>query len=393
MDNKMNVLYLLLILAFVLSISFLDPSTKFNDTFFSYFMMIGLSSSLALIAQNMPDKRVSYLLLALGIAVVWLPFSLRGNMGTDDRTYENIFSLVAENGWIKRFFKSTMEPGYLLLNNICYFITSNYNFCRFVCATIPFVVIYCSLIKFKDNLYWFFAVLYIVSSPFFIIFEAGLVRIFIAISIVFYGYRYLYEEDTKKYLICILIAMLFHYAAGIMLIFTLLLVNGGKYVRKPLTTGLILGLFLILILFAIDYAVTHFLGARYIAYTMKDNDMKLSIMSFDTLPFVIYGIFSRKIIPENHKRFYDSLLIILTIGSAVSVLSSIIPIGRSAFFLNLSIVFLVSYWYKYYEESLIKFAIVSVFVSYCFVYAYLGKLSSCDNSLYPYVGYFSNIIN
>lgn len=126
---------------------------------------------------------------------------------------------------------------------------------------------------------------------------------------------------------------------------------------------------------------------------MKDNDMKLSIMSFDTLPFVIYGIFSRKIIPENHKRFYDSLLIILTIGSAVSVLSSIIPIGRSAFFLNLSIVFLVSYWYRYYEESLIKFAIVSVFVLYCFVYAYLGKLSSFDNSLYPYVGYFSNIIN
>lgn len=368
---------------------------SYSNTFLFYFTIISGASIFALLSQSVKEKEISHTLLFFSISILWLPFATRDLMGTDDNVYLNIFNKITTAGFLRTFLKSTMEPGYLLLNKISFLITDNYIFCRILCATLPFIIFYKTLIKLSRNIYFYIAILHIGCCLYFIILEAALVRMFIAISIVLYSFRFLINGQTKKYGYTILIAMLFHYSAGVMLLFSILTIKDHYYAKSPVKISILLTLIFVIMFGFVSFMASNILGERYLIYSVQDDsDMTsgFNIMKLDTLPFVIWGIIFHKHIPSSKITSYNIFLIILLMSSVVSIMSSFMPLGRLIFYFNCSIIFLVSYWYRY-STGIIKSSTIFIYTLYCFLYAYVTKLSIFDNNLYPYKGLIINILN
>ena len=145
----------------------------------------------------------------------------------------------------------------------------------------------------------------------------------------------------------------------------------------------------------VSFMASNILGERYLIYSVQDDrDMAsgFNIMKLDTLPFVIWGIIFHKHIPSSKITSYNIFLVILLMSSVVSIMSSFMPLGRLIFYFNCSIIFLVSYWYRY-STGIIKSSTIFIYTLYCFLYAYVTKLSIFDNNLYPYKGLIINILN
>lgn len=364
-----------------------------QNTFLFYCFIILLSSFTALVSQSIKDIRFSNIILIIALFILSIPYVFRDLMGTDDIQYHTNYTDIVQNGWIKQFIDTTREPGYLLLNKICSYITSDYTFCRILCGSIPFIIFYKAFTRYNQLMYYYIAILQIGCCLYFNVLEAALIRIFIAISIVFYSLKYLLDGNLNKYLITIFIAMLFHYSSGVMLIFTIFFYNKQYYLKHPFRSFLILIIILLLIFSFVTFAATQFLGTRYLSYVFQENSSlvnELSIMDFDTLPFIIFGYIFRKKIPKNEIKNYNCFLIIYSMSLVIACFSILIPLGRLMFYFNCSLIFLASYWYRY-STSIIRFWIISLFTFYCCLYAYITKLSILDNNLYPYKGLFFNI--
>ena len=189
-----------------------------------YFGTFVLSAFFLLIAEQ---TRGSYrkVITAIGL---FIPILLAGKrkigIGTDTEVYVNVLYEAAHNS--KSFFDYlgqkvysmfttkpviTWEIGYNFLVYISTKITNSYQGVLFTTHLLTITFIYKGLEKLEANFSRAFAMLI-----FYFLFYASslnLMRQWIAIAIIFYGFHFVQEGKTKKYLVCVIIAMLFHYSA------------------------------------------------------------------------------------------------------------------------------------------------------------------------------------
>lgn len=134
---------------------------------------------------------------------------LRYRVGTDYMNYIHIFEL----------YKSGAKPigveiGYELLNKIILFFGLNFWGVFFISSAITN---YFVLKTFHEKSYNFFLSVYILFGIGFIFFQTNGIRQALAISLIFYGTKYLIDKNFKKYLLFCLLASLFHISALIMI--------------------------------------------------------------------------------------------------------------------------------------------------------------------------------
>lgn len=150
-----------------------------------------------------PVKLVLAFLIYFPIVFV---MGFRYNIGTDYQAYERYFYAIMANREIYTY----METGYNYLNYFVFLFSDNAQM-MFLLVSIIICIPFLKSIKNLNGEY-FLGALFFMSNGYYIWAMNGQ-RQFIAITLVFYGFKYLENKNFKNYILLCAIAFLFHRTA------------------------------------------------------------------------------------------------------------------------------------------------------------------------------------
>lgn len=146
----------------------------------------------------MTQKQAKGVVLILITSCFVLSF-IRWETGTDWDTYYNIF---LESKDLSNY--TPVERTFFLLNHLCYTVSESYTFCLFIEAAILFTCSYGILSRQPLPMFSYF--LLFASTLGNVMF----VRQSIAVAIILYSYKYILNQEPRKFYICVTCAILIH---------------------------------------------------------------------------------------------------------------------------------------------------------------------------------------
>lgn len=279
------------IFSFIIALFYFHFSNEQKVTGAFYYGVVFLSVLFATIAQPSIDRPIKLFPLILSFVLLYFVLGFRDISGIDDLAYQTIFENVNTFGVWTTFLTSFMEPGYLFLCALIGSFTDNYYVCQALTSFIPLLLFYKGFVKYQTLIYIPLAVLLLCGTLYFQMLSTSLVRMFIAISIVFYySLHFFFYSHTKSYILSIFLAATIHYSALIMLLFTPLTLSKDLIVKhwKKIT------LFLVVVtpfFFFGASKIAGMIGGRYEVYG-ENSEKTFGLDLFDTLPFLLFAVIS-----------------------------------------------------------------------------------------------------
>lgn len=349
-----------------------------------------VSASYLLLVMAQPHRvggKVFTFPMILSGGLMWWLLGFRDISGVDDETYNMIFDQVATMSTFRWIDFLYLEPGYLFFNYIISLCTDNYYVFQAIASFIPIFFIYKGFVKYKYLIYIPLAFLLFAMTLFFQMLSVSLIRMFIAISLVFYfSLDFLIKAQLKKYILSIILISTIHYSCIIMLIFVPLLI--WKKQLEQNWISFLISLSLISITgFLVVGRLAAAIGGRYAMYG-EVGEGGFNILALDTLPFFIVAFLFKKIIPKIYQSQYMTCVILLAFSSVFSVLSGWVPLGRVIFYTNLSIWIILPAIFKFSRHNWLLVAIFTII--YCFLYLYATQflVELRAEHLFPYRNIF-----
>lgn len=157
-----------------------------------------------------PKNRVNYIVIAISFLILVF-FSAFRDVGVDVPMYKSIF-LYSTSRYADTY---GIEPGFLILNKVLriFGVSADFAIAFFSVATLWFI--FKSILHYADQLNIGISVLAVCCLYYFPSFN--MMRMYFAASIMLYGFRWLLEDNMRKYLCYFIIASLIHYSAVIFL--------------------------------------------------------------------------------------------------------------------------------------------------------------------------------
>ena len=181
-----------------------------------YILVLGASSMCMVLYENQKGKiRICFLVLALSIPVLLAAF--RVNVGTDYYAYKGLIEWEMNHTFLEILRDYTMyEVGFRVIVKIAT-LPHSMIFAWGFLAFIPTSMIFYTLkSQYKDIS---ISVAYVVYVHIFFTASLNIVRQYIAVAIVFWGIKFIFENKFLKYLSVVLVAMMIHRSAFIILPF------------------------------------------------------------------------------------------------------------------------------------------------------------------------------
>ena len=377
------ILYLyILMLCFSL---LLLPEIHRSTGLFYTFVIIG-AIIFSYLAQKSKSSIFFNINLFISFLFLFLILGLRDISGIDDPVYSRIFYEVNSFGWIEKFKTSTLEPGYLILNRIVGVFTNDYIYMQLISSLIPLAIFYISFKKYKKSIDISFAVFLLSTMIYFQILSVGLVRMFIAVSIIFKGLYYIPLKDTRKFFAHVLIASLFHYSAMFMSILIYFTIDNKSLSKKAKRFIIIAFLMTPIIFIFVSSYVVPLLGARYSIYGNVGN-FTLSIWDFSTIPLLLIILY---FYGQKDGVTHDYFLVgfsLLAMTSVLSIYGSLVSFGRLIYYTNSSLFIVAPIVGQNIQKSSVKrILFYFVIIVYCIMYLYRTQflLDSHIPNLFPY---------
>lgn len=313
-------------------------------------------------------------LFLMSIFPLFLIAALRKGIGTDYNSYARIFLDIRQGN-----LKDSIEWGYILLNKLCGFITSNpqsifiltsFLFCYFIFFTI-----------YEQSEQISLSVIFLVISLNYCT-SLNTIRQFLALSVCVYAFKYIYQKKLIKYMIFVFLAssihlicaicFLFYFLADIklnkkrifflLLIFVLtipcympffeLILNGTKYYKL-----------------LINFPVA---GKLYSFYMMASNAFFLGI---------IYHGFKRNMASLKNKLFLNLQVCSL----ALSLLLPVVPqIERALWIFNFSQFISVPTSLKGIKNKRYRYLLTMVIVLVMGLFFFLNIIIYKNHEVWPY---------
>lgn len=354
-----------------------------------YMFILSISLIMVLLSDLMMNVHMSNVLLMAAVAVFGYSMAFRAQTGIDDGNYAMIFYRADDVSLLEYLSSAGVEKGYLILNYILFYLVGgDYNIAQVIIVYLSFYIIYITLKDEKKSSILIVLLLYY-TNWYFLFMRAGLNRICLATSIVFYALRYVWRRDWKKFVFWILIASTIHMSSLIML-FLLLLGLRKDYIRRywKNVQGLIFIIIPIGFVLVAKLLVPH-LGARYSQYVLSGR-ISVSIDCFDKVPILFFGLYYLGKIPQDRKRKYIVGILLITFSCVVAVLSSLVPLGRVVFYGNLGILLIMGEIFRTkFKQSInnyIRYLVILYGVFYLMHTCFLNEYGS--KHLFPYVSIF-----
>lgn len=263
------------------------------------FVLIYLTTFISIISSLSNNKLVKISVALIVTVVFTLILGLRSEfIGVDTPTYYIIFNIINYSGIDSSNFR--WEPGFVALNQLIHFLNGDakYAILAFAFLTIYFIINF--LNKTSPN-FTISLTLYIGFGYFFYAFNG--IRQAIAMSIICYSFRYLYEKKYILWTLLFLLAFSFHYSSAVFLLyFTPLAVKR----HKLLLWGWLISLAFIasgsLIAQLVD-SVSFLFPSQYVSYAEFDQTESFRIkMLVSQFFFIGFYLCYKKIEPSFEKR-------------------------------------------------------------------------------------------
>ena len=308
-----------------------------------YYGSILLAAFFAWLAQKFAkDKKGKFKLnkffWILSIAVLTIVIGLRkSGVGVDDWQYEQIYNRVRVHGPIVEFLQETMEPGYLILNYIVGIFTSNFQVFLFIVSLIS-ILFYYKAIEYERKNVNLFLVVFLFGTIMYLYFF-GIIRLFLASSIIAYSLRYVFEKKSKKFIIFTILATSIHYSATFMLFLLYFSTEKEEKPRKIRDIVLLIVIGMPILILVVTQLIFPMMGQRYEHY-LTLSGIKLSIDQFDKIPIVILSVifYKQMKLLNRNARIY---IVICALTTVISIYSTMVDIGRIQWYLNFSICILL----------------------------------------------------
>lgn len=239
--------------------------------------------------------------------------AIRYDVGTDYLNYVTLFKDINSlplNFIIKRYGN---EPLYLIINKIAYILFKKPWGVFFLSSLIIHTFTMLGIDFFKEHLSMPMALFIYYMYHF----NYGLngIRQMIAISIVFYSLKYIYQRRPLKYIIFIIVATMFHNTAIICVMFYLIASKGynvsyNKNIKKLIFYTIIL-LSPILVSLGLKTLIRFPIFAQYEHYIIEGASFGIGLL-IDILPIIIPVFFYRKQITRKDQLlepFIDLMLL------------------------------------------------------------------------------------
>ena len=290
-----------------------------------------------------------------------LVFSAFRDVGTDLPVYKDIFN----QAYLGASYFNYQEPGYMLLNLI--FNKLGFNDVGFI-ALISFITLFFVFKTISENVSNIDVGLSVLAFVAIYYFQSfSLVRIYLVAAFLLYYSKYLVEQKFGKYLICIVIAILFHYSAILVLLpFVLYYLYEKK--RKIFLPAFIIACFMGIFAVLIFSKIPIF--ARYEDYLREGAlSSDFGYMQFVlNIPNLLLWFYARK---KKHGGTYVNMLIVYSLSALlIGMLSyKISMLGRSLVFYNIIYIVCIPYILNKIKRNNIKtgFIFSSIYVIYLFL--------------------------
>lgn len=353
-----------------------------------YIAVILIAVMFAGLAQNSKTSFFFNLYLFLSFLVLFFTYGFRDFSAIDDGAYIRIFNNVLEVGWIEYFFNSTMEPGYLIINQIVGFITSDYLYMQLITSLIPLSLFYIGFKKYRNIISLPMAVFFLCTMLYFQMLSVALVRMFIGISIVFVAFDYVPKREPIKYVFSILLASMFHYSAFFLMFLTYFTINKENLSKKVTRTYLFLFFSSPFIFMIIATYLVPWLGKRYSNYSIVEG-INISLSTFTTIPPLILLLLFYQKFEGKDQLYFKLFTIVYAVSIIISLFGSMVNLGRLIFYSYAAFILGVSMVGKLLEKDSKKLLFTGIMIPYGFLYVYVTQLT-LDHHI-PYLFPYKNL--
>lgn len=335
--------------------------------------------------------------------LIFFTSGLRYETGGDWTSYTEIFQTIESidkviDGHGENFKSIPLETGFKYLNSISRFICDNVQFLFFTVAFIISLLLFVSIPKYSPlpilSVLIYFGVL-------FFSLDMIVIRQGIAVSIVFFSYRYILQQSLLRYLILVIIASLFHVSA--LLLVPIYWICRKRYSSKGLVITFVI--FLIIYFFRIQWLNGTFqfvlniltgsdIAGKVYAYTTRDayavqRGFSLG-MIINVLLFPLF-IYIRKSI-EHYKYFNLFLNIFVCYLFVYFCMFEFVEISsRLKYYFMISLIILLPMWVSNYRKLFnrsLSCIIVCLFsLMYCKAQLFELPIASAFNPYQNYIIY------
>lgn len=380
-----------------------------------YFTTFFLSAFLLFIAEK--NRKSNKLIVVIALLIPIMLAGLRKiGIGTDTEVYVNVLydAASSSSGFIdylgKKVYSSfqikpvtNWEIGYNLLVYVSTKITHSYQGVLFATHLLIITFVYQGLVKIQGNFSraWAMLVFYFMfySS------SLNLMRQWIAISIIFYGFHFLQDKQPKKYLICVVLAMLFHNSSVIGIVLLIIykffselsikrtLAINSKELDTNVTKVILFAGICLLFLVGLGL-IANILGsinavfARYARLYISGSVQFMPMQLIRRLPIMILLILNWKRISrrEHDTAFLYGMFIVDTAISQLGSLTS--QSSRMGYFFSIyEIVLLAELTYGRKKEWKIFYGVI--LTAYLALFFYYDNVLMGRAEIIPYMFYFN----
>ncbi|ANU22485.1 EpsG family protein [Planococcus donghaensis] len=350
-----------------------------------YISAVVLSVFFAFLAQKFKksDKPQPIFIFMSMLPLIFIMGFRDVSIGVDGYSYLNGYINANSTNIFQYYGSNITEPGFYVLYKISYFL-GDFQWLFILTATITICFFYKAMSYEINNISFALVIFIFATTQYFYYF--GILRMGIAVSIIAFAYRYIIENDKKKFIIFVGIATMFHYSALFSFILLFLSKNNQNVFKRNNILKIVL--MIPVSFFVIKYLVFPFITAdRYQGYIASSGIIGTSFVSSLPLLLVFLIFFNKSIKNNRNYRFYFFLFVIKVI---TEIFAPIIGIGRMVWYVNLSIVFLFPSLIKMCKERELKFLVFILIVSYCLLYSYSAYFGESFRGSYmlPYKIFF-----
>lgn len=389
MLSNLMIIYFFIFTAFMMSYFLTYPHLK---TAIFYCTVVLLAVTFASFAEHTKNPVLFHFFVFLSFFSLFFTFGFRNFSAIDDSSYIGIFNGVSAIGWLEYFKLSTIEPGYLILNHFVAYFTENYIYMQLISSFIPLAVFYYGFVKHKDYISLPYSVFLLCSMLYFQMLAVALVRMFIAISIIFVALWCLPKYQPFRYILLVLLATSFHYSAFFMIILVYFAINKKNLSKKTSRFYTILFLLTPVFFIFISRFVVPLLGNRYQRYgTIKEITLQPSM--FTTLPLILLLLLYYKKFKPKEQQYFKLFLFVYSLSIIISIFGGMVGLGRLIFYSYAAFVAAVAMVIKFIRFQTSKFIFSFIIIFYGFLYVFYTQFTNISHidHLFPYNNIFFNV--
>lgn len=255
-------------------------------------------------------KKNSNFWLILCIAPVVFVSTIRYGVGTDYFSYIESYNYVAQNFSISLVFNYYQEPLNVILYYLSYILFHSELAMFFIYSFITMVFIVCGIKNFRNDISIPFALFIFYMTQYHVSYNG--IRQMVAVSIIFFSYKYVIDRKFTKYLLYVILAALFHKSAIFMILLYFLCPTTDEMLLKTRNNIFYIGILLTPIIVPAIAKLVPLITSKlgiYQKYVSQKGQENFKFLLYVIPPLILIILYRSKILKENYRyEFFIKLM-------------------------------------------------------------------------------------